>query len=62
MAVYLTRSDCEGFQEMLYTMQWVGQMVICCGLTLNRMGMVSVRKMKALPVKIETATVIGKGR
>ena len=37
-------------------------MIICCGLAVNRIGMlqVSVRKMKAL--KVETVTVIGKGR
>jgi len=43
--------------------QWVGQM-ICCGMTVKRIGMVgvSVRKMKALTVKMETVILIGKGR
>jgi hypothetical protein len=58
MAAYLTRSDCEGFQEMLYRMQWVGQMTICCGLKMKGMGMVRV----SVPMKMETVTVIGKGR
>jgi hypothetical protein len=37
---------------------------ICCGMAVKRMGMlaVSVRKMKALTVKTETVTLIGKGR
>ena len=35
-----------------------------CGMVVKRMGMlgVSVRKMKALTVKMETVTQIGKGR
>jgi len=35
-----------------------------CGMAAKRMGMlgVSVRKMKALAVKMETVTLIGKGR
>ena len=35
-----------------------------CGMAVKRMGMlgVSVRKMKALTVKMETVTLIGKGR
>jgi hypothetical protein len=38
-------------------------MMICCGMAVKRMGMlVSVREMKALTVKVEIATVIGKGR
>jgi hypothetical protein len=36
-------------------------MIICCGVPLKRMGIlgVSVRKMKALTVKVETVTLIG---
>ena len=39
-------------------------MVICYGMAVKRVGMlgVSVRKMKALTVKMETVTMIGKGR
>jgi hypothetical protein len=39
-------------------------MMIFRGMTLKRTGMlgVSVRKMKALTVKMETVTLIGKGR
>jgi len=39
-------------------------MMICCGMAVHRMGMleVSVRKMKALTVKIEKLRLIGKGR
>jgi hypothetical protein len=45
-------------------MQWVGLMMICCGIAVKRMGMlgVSVRKMKALTVKMVTVILIGKGR
>jgi hypothetical protein len=45
-------------------MQWRGLM-ICCGMTVKRMGMLgaSVRRMmKALTLKMETLTLIGKGR
>ena len=39
-------------------------MMISCGMTVKRIGMlgVSARKMKALTVKVETVTLIGKGR
>ena len=45
-------------------MQMMGLMVICCETALKRMGKlgVSVRKMKALNVKIKTVTLTGKGR
>ena len=44
-------------------MQWMGIMV-SCGMTVKRMGMlgVSVRNMKALTLKMKTVTLIGKGR
>ena len=44
--------------------QWTRPMMIRCGLAVNRMWMlgVSVRKVKALRVKIEIVTLIGKGR
>jgi hypothetical protein len=39
-------------------------MMISCGMTVKRMGklVVSARRMKALTVKMETVTLIGKGR
>jgi hypothetical protein len=39
-------------------------MMICCVMTMKSIGMleVSERKMKALTVKMETVTLIGKGR
>jgi hypothetical protein len=39
----------------------MGLMMICCGMALKRMGVlgVSVRKMKALTVKMETVTLSG---
>ena len=38
--------------------------MICCGMTVNRVGMlrVNVRQMKAMTVKMETVKLIGKGR
>jgi hypothetical protein len=45
-------------------MQQMGLMVACCGMAVRRMGMarVSMRNMKALTVKLETATLTDKGR
>jgi hypothetical protein len=45
-------------------MKWVTVMTVCCGMALKRMGMlgVSARKMKVLTVKMETVTLIGKGK
>ena len=42
----------------------VGLMMICCGKAVKRMGLlgVSVRKMKALTLKMETVTLISKCR
>ena len=57
MTVKRLRSD-------VYPVQWMGLMVMCCGMAVKRMGMlgVSVRKVKALSVKTETVTLIGNGR
>ena len=48
----------------MYQMQWMGLIMICYGIAVKRIRMlgVSVRKMKALTVKMETVTPIGKGR
>jgi hypothetical protein len=45
-------------------MQWMGLMMICCGMAVNRMGIsgVSVWKMKTLTVKVENVILIGKGK
>jgi hypothetical protein len=45
-------------------MQWMTLMMIGCGMAMKRMGMLgaSVRKKKALTVKMETVTLTGKGR
>jgi hypothetical protein len=60
MAMHLTRSDSEGCNPM----QWMGPKIRRCGMTVKRMGMIgaSVRKMKALTVKMDTVTLIGKAR
>jgi hypothetical protein len=63
MAAHLTRSDSEGFlRSTVCPMQWTGLMMIYCGMAGKRVGSrgVSVRKMKALTVKIEIATLFGK--
>ena len=61
MAAHLTRSDRQVSRRAEYAMQ---SMMICCGMTVKRMGMlgVSVSKMKALAVNMKTVTPIGKGR
>jgi len=43
--------------------QWM-ELIICCAMAVMRLGMlgVSVRKMKALTVKVETVTLIDTGR
>jgi hypothetical protein len=48
----------------MYPMQWMRLIMMCCGMAVKRMGMlgVSVRKMKTQTVKVETVTLIGKGR
>jgi len=63
MAVHLTRSKLKSFKSAVYPLQWMGLM-ICCGMEVKRMGMlgVSVRKMKALTMKMETVTLNDKGR
>jgi len=64
MALRPTRSECEGFGEVLY-LQWNGWglTVICYGIAVKRRGMseVSVRKMKTLTMKMGTVTLIAKG-
>jgi hypothetical protein len=53
----------KGFKKCLYPLHGLGLMMIHCGMTVKRMGMlaVSVRKMKALTVKMESVTLIDKG-
>jgi hypothetical protein len=56
MAAHLTRSDCERSSEVDGTDE-------CLGLIVKRMGtlVVSVRKMKALTVKMETVKLTDTG-
>jgi hypothetical protein len=44
-------------------MQWMGLMMIACGMPVKRMGILGVwvRKVKTLTVKMGTVTLIGKG-
>ena len=53
----------RALSSAIHPMQWMGLMMICCGMALKSMGMlgVSVSKMKALTVKVETVTLTGKG-
>ena len=53
----------KGFKKCC-TYNAVDETMICCGMRGKRMGMlgVSVRKVKALFVKMETVTLSGKGR
>ena len=50
-------------RSAVYPVQWTGMMKICCGMATNKMGMLEVigKEMKALTVKMETVTLIGKG-
>jgi hypothetical protein len=44
-------------------MQWIRLMMACCGMAVKRMRVLGVvRNMKALSMKMETVTLIGKGR
>jgi hypothetical protein len=48
------------YGSAVYPMQWMRMIMICCGMAVKRMGMLrmSVRKMKALTVKMETESVM----
>jgi hypothetical protein len=55
----------KGFlRSVVYPMQWLRLMMICCGMAVKRFEMlgVNVRKIKALSVMIKTVILIGKGR
>jgi hypothetical protein len=53
----------KGFKQCCVSSAMMGLMM-CCGMTVKRMGMlgVSVRKMKAMIVRMETITLLGTGR
>jgi hypothetical protein len=62
IAAHLTRSI--GFlRSAVCTVQWMGLMMICCGMAVKRMGMlgISVRMIKTLTVKVEKVTLFGTG-
>jgi len=61
MALHLTSSK---LKSVVYPLQWVGLMMVCCGMAVKRMRMlgVIVRKMKAPIMKMETVTLNDKGR
>ena len=55
----------KGFKKCcIYPMQWMGLIMVRCEMAVERIRMlgVSVRKIKALTVKMETVTPIHKGR
>ena len=60
MAAHLPTGDCRVLRSAVYPVQWKGLMLTCCEMAVKRMGMlgVSVRKMKALTVKVETVTLL----
>jgi hypothetical protein len=47
---------------LLHPVQWIGLIVICCGMAVNRIGMVGVSVGKIKALKVETLTLTGKGR
>jgi len=64
MTAHLTRAFVQGFKKCCLLIA-VGEIDDdSCGMTVRRMRMlgVSVRKMKALTMKLETVTLIGGGR
>ena len=64
MAAHLMRSDCIGFlRSGVCPVQWMGLMMIYCGMAVERMGMlgISLRRMKTLTVNVEKVTLIGTG-
>jgi len=54
----------KGSRSAAYPLQWMGLMMVCCRMAVKRVGKlgVSVRNVKALAVKMETVTLIGKDR
>jgi hypothetical protein len=64
MVMHLTSTNWMVFRSAVYPMQWMTLMMICCGMAMKRMGMlaVNVRKIKALAMKMEAVTLIGKSR
>jgi len=61
MTAHLSRSGSEGLCAV-YPKQWIR--TICCRMAVKRIRMlgVSVRKINALTMKMETVAVISKGR
>jgi hypothetical protein len=57
MAAHHTEVNVKGFKNAVHPMQWMRLMMMMMGM----LG-VNVRKIKALTVKMEIATVISKGR
>ena len=64
MAEHFTEVTVKGFlRSAAYPMRWMGLMMVCCGIAVKmRMLGVSVRKMKALTVNMETVTLTGRDR
>jgi len=62
-AVHLTKVTVKGFKKCCISNAGDELMIVCCGMAVKRVGMlgVNVREMKALTVKMETVTLIGKG-
>jgi len=54
----------KSFKVCCKAVQWIRLIVMYCGMAVKRVGMlvVGVQNMKALTVKMEAATLIGKGR
>jgi hypothetical protein len=58
MAAHLTRTDNEGFKKC-FNSNAVIRLITCCGMAMKRMGMLGV---SVRTVKMETVTLMGKGR
>jgi len=65
VSVDIAISCWEGFlRSVVHPIQRMSLRMMCCVVTVMWMGIlgVSMKKMKALSLKLETVTVIGKGR
>jgi hypothetical protein len=64
VSVDVTRSCWEWFLRNVHPIKWMRLIMICCVMTMMWMAIVGVcvRKLKALSLKLETVTLIGKGR
>jgi hypothetical protein len=64
MALHLPKFCVKGLKSVLYSMQWIGLVMLHCGMRVRSLETVavSVRKMKAPTVKLDTTNSDGTER